>query len=203
MTAQVEFFCSPREEIEVLRYLTKADGVHVFDISQQKLVSWTGFAPDGIPGWTSPLAIHIWQPAHGSLIWHTSQPTIAGATHRSLVMNLFARRDWDEQRLRNGERLIDVDLSPILQYTRGTCRDGKRGPNTVLAPPSNLKRVGPEYERWVMRSLAWIRRRGKIVHDWRKQSTTIPNPLSLLNTIYAFPDVEETLKSRDHEFAIL
>jgi hypothetical protein len=152
MTAQVQFFCSPREEIQVLRY--------------------------------------------------TSQPGITGATHRSLVINLSAHDDWDERGLGEGDRLIDFDLSPVLQYTRGDLQDGKREPNTVLAPPSNLKRVGPEYERWVLTSLAWIRRRGTIVHDWRKPSTTIPNPYSFVNTIYAFPDVEEALKSTHHEFTI-
>jgi hypothetical protein len=135
MTAQVEFFCSPREEIEVLRYLTQAAGVQVFDVTQQKLMRWADFSPGAVPDWTQPIGIHLWNSAHGSLIWHTSCPEVAGPTHGSFVKNFFAQLDWKSLGLGNRDRLIDTDLSPILQYTRGDFRDGRRRPNTVLAPP--------------------------------------------------------------------
>ena len=76
------------------------------------------------------------------------------------------------------------------------------GQNLVLAPPSDLERAGPEYERWVKRSLGWIRRRGTIVHDYRAQASTISNPHFILNTIYAFDDVLDEIRSGNHGFAI-
>lgn len=42
MTAQVEFFCTPDEEREILRYLTKADETQVFDVGRGQMTPWTG-----------------------------------------------------------------------------------------------------------------------------------------------------------------
>ena len=202
MTAQVEFFCSPDEERDVLRYLANESATEFFDVKNDCMKPWSSFSINSLPEWPDPLHLYLWKPKHGPLIWHTSRPAIAGSTHRSFRMNLSAHKRWDELGLSGNDKLLDSDLSPILCYQRGHVHDGKVGPNLVLAPPSNLKRVGAEYERWVKRSLAWIRRRGKIVHDWRKQSATIPNPEMLLSTIYAFPDVREDLASTNHNFAI-
>jgi hypothetical protein len=201
MTARVEFFCSPREEQDVLHYLTKFEGVNVFDVNQGQMTPWPEFAVDVLPEWGDPLQIYVWHPEHGSLIWHTSKPPVAGASHRSFVMNLFASEEWEARGLGKRDKMIDEDLSPLLYYGRGSMRDGKRYPNLLMAPPSNLQRVGPEYERLVLRTLAWVRRRGKIVHDWRKQSTTIPH--TIVNTIYALPDVQGVLQTKDHDFAIM
>ena len=202
MTAQVEFFCSPDEEREVLRHLSNVDAIEFFDVHEDRLTPRNSFSIDDLPDWPDPLHIYLWQPTYGPLIWHTSRPEIAGSTHRSFVMNFFAHEKWDELGLSGNDKMLDTDRSPILCYQRGTVHKNKLGPNLVLAPPSNLRRVGADYERWVKRSLAWIRRRGKIVHDWRQQSETIPNPDMLLNTIYAFPDVREDLASRNHNFAL-
>jgi hypothetical protein len=202
MSAQVEFFCSPSEERQVLQYLTEQGDIQVFDVTSGRLSPWESFSAENVSAWPQPLAIDLWQPVHGSLIWHTTVPAVDGPTHRSLVINLFAHQEWNARGLADGDRMLDSDLSPILHYHRGSIRDGKIGPCSVLAPPSNLQRVSLEYERWVKRSLAWIRRRGKIVHDWRQKSTTIPNLDMLLNTIYAFPDAQEELKSNNHKFAI-
>jgi hypothetical protein len=202
MTAQVEFFCSPDEEREVLSYLVNADAMEIFDVHDDQLTPWKPFSIDDLPDWPDPLHIYVWKPTHGSLIWHTSRPEIAGPTHRSFVINFFAHEKWNELGLSGNDKMLDTDRSPILCYQRGTVHEGKQGPNLVLAPPSNLGRAGADYERWVKRSLAWIRRRGKIIHDWRQQSETIPNPDMLLSTIYAFPDVREDLASENHNFAL-
>jgi hypothetical protein len=203
MTAQVQFFCTPAEERDVLRYLTKSEGTLAYDVTDGRLTKCAPFSVDDIPDQSSPLSFYIHQPAHGSLIWHTSQPAVEGPTHSSFVKNLFAREEWDKRGFGDKDKMIDTDLSPIICYRRGVLQNGRTGPNMVLAPPSNLQRVSPEYYRWVRRSLAWIRRRGAIVHDYRKQSDTIPNPHSIVSTIYAFPGVLEAIESNDHSFAIL
>ncbi len=203
MTAQVEFFCSLDEERTVLRYLTKAEGTLVYDVADGHMTLCDAFSSDDPPVHGMRLSLCIHQPAHGDLIWHTSRPSASGPTHGSLVTNLFARNEWDQRGLSSKDKLIDTDLSPIIYYRRGDVFEDQLGQNNVLAPPSNLHRVGPEYEKWVKRSLAWIRRRGTIVHDYRKQSSTIPNPHSIVTTIYAFPGVLPQLGSRDHPYAIM
>ena len=202
MTAQVEFFCSPAEERELLAYLTKGPDTCVYNIVNRYMRFWDDFLADDVPQPPSPLNIYIYQPSHGSIIWHTSRPSAVGPTHSSLVKNLFAGEAWDELKLGSKGKMLDTDLSPIICYCRGTRHQGRTGQNCVSAPPSSLERVGPEYERWVKRSLAWIRRRGTIVHDYRKRSTTLPNPDSILNTIYAFQGVLEAIQSGHHRFMI-
>src|SRR5690349_11562320 len=112
MTAQVQFFCTPAEEREVLRYLTRPEGTRVYDVAEGKLRTWDAFSADDIPDGPASLSLYIHQPAHGSLAWHTSQPNVAGPTHNSFVMNFLAREVWDDQKLVAGERMIDADLSP-------------------------------------------------------------------------------------------
>jgi hypothetical protein len=202
MTSKVEFFCSPGEERQVLQYLTQTDGTQVFDVRGGHIKLWDTFSTDKLPDWPEALAIYLWQPSHGPLIWHTSRPKIKGPTHASLVINLFTQRVWDEHGLKENDKLLDTDLSPILSYQRGVTQENKLLPNCAIAPPSNLLRAGYEYERWVRRCLAWIRRRGTIVHHWRKEATTIPNPHSLLNTVYAFPEALKEIESGSHGFTI-
>ncbi|REJ71266.1 MAG: hypothetical protein DWQ34_13505 [Planctomycetota bacterium] len=203
MTAQVEFFCSPSEERDVLRYLTKHPGTLVYDVTDGRMQLCDHFSVDDIPEPPASLLLYFHQPAHGDIIWHTTRPTVAGPTHGSLVQNLFAAEEWDKRGLTNNDKMVDSDLSPVLCYKRGVERDDRIGQNTVLAPSSSLNRVNPEYEKWVKRSLAWVRRRGTIIHDYRKQSDTIPNPYSIVNTIYALPDVLADVESNTHSFAIL
>ncbi len=202
MTAQVEFFCSPEEERAVLRYLTKDAGTLVFDLRNGNLNPWDSFSADELPKWPDPLIVCLVDPDHGELAWHSSAPPAVGQTHRSLVMNLFAREEWNKRGLGDGDRLLDIDLSPVLIYRRGVFDNGRTSQNLLWAPPSSLKKVGAEYERRVARSLRWIRRRGAIIHDYRQQSPTIPDPNFLLNTIYAFPDVIESIRSKTHSFVI-
>jgi hypothetical protein len=120
-----------------------------------------------------------------------------------IVMRLFAREDWDHSGTVAGDRLLDQDLSPGTCYKRPEMWEGKIGPCTLIAPPSSIERAGVEYAKWVNRCLGWIRRRGKIVHDWRSPSTVIPNPHHLLNTVYAFPSAMKVLKTSEHSYAIL
>jgi hypothetical protein len=118
-------------------------------------------------------------------------------------MNLIAREEWEAAGLEEGDRMIDLDLSPVLGYRRALVRGARIGPCTLTAPPSSLQRVGPEYERAVKRAWAWVRRHGKNVHDWRKPNPDLANPDHIVSTIYAFPDADRALRSQNHKFAIL
>ncbi len=201
MTAQVEFFCSPAEEREVIDYLTRDEDTVVFDVREGVLSAWNSFTVNRIPTWQDRFSVYLWRRSLGPLVWHTSKPVVTGSTHASFVANMFARVEWDERGLGDEDKLLNVDLSPILCYRRGALRNDTRAPNRILAPPSSLARAGKQYESWVKRSLAWIKRRSKLVHDWRNPSS-IPNPDMLLNSTYAFPDAQLQLASGNHPFAL-
>jgi hypothetical protein len=203
MGAEIRFFCSASEEADVLRYLMEQAETRVFRVYQNQLKPWKNFLIERLPRWPRPLELYLWWPIHGTLIWHTSPPPVAGPTHGSLVMNLIAREEWEAAGLGEGDRMIDLDLSPVLYYRRALVRGARIGPCTLTAPPSSLCRVGPEYERVVKRIWAWIRRHSKNVHDWRKRNPNLPNPNGIVSTIYAFPDAHRILRSQNHKFAIL
>ena len=203
MTASVDFFCSPQEERDVLRYLTRSAGIEVCRLGDGRITPWADFSPDQLPEWSEHFAVSLWQPEYGPLVWYTSQPAVEGPTHSNLVQNLSARQEWDRLGLGEGDRLLDISLSPLLQYWRGAVRSGRRGPSEIVALPGSLDRVGTDYAKWVKRSMAWVRRRGEIVHDWRTPSDTIPNPHWLLSTVYALPDALQELQSAGHGYAIL
>lgn len=202
MTSQIQFFCSPREEVEVLQYLLKNKETKVFNVINGGMNLWDTFSTEELPGWTSSLKIYLWQPSHGSLVWHTSRPEVKGSTHNSLVINLFSRQEWDNRKLTQNDKMLDSDLSPILFFNRGKTLEGRNYPHTIIFPPSSLRRVGLDYERWANRSLGCIRRKGKIIHDWRNQSKTIYNPDSCLNTIFAFPDILKDFAINPNKYAI-
>jgi hypothetical protein len=203
MTAQVQFFCSPQEEHVVLERLTADPALVVFLLDGQRMTELPEFSSHLLSPWPEFVCLYIWAKLLGPIQWHEKRPKVEGTTQRSFVARLFAREHWDKSGIAKGEKLLDQDLSPGICYKRPEIADGRTGPCTLIAPPSNLKRVGTEYEKWVNRYLGWIRRRGKLVHDWRSPSTVLPNQRGLLNTVYAFPEALKEIESGEHSFAIL
>jgi len=128
MTAQVEFFCSNGEERDVLEYLSSHRDLHVFEVKKRRMAQLNPFSIGDLPTWPRRLVLYLWQPGHGPLVWHTARPNAVGATHGSLVSNLFAHLAWDREGLGEGDRMLDTDLSPIVCYYRGEFHDGKMGP---------------------------------------------------------------------------
>ena len=203
MTAQVQYFCDSDDERAILDRLTANNAIVVFQLDGQRMTEIPEFSVEKLAPWPKFACLYLWAMDLGPLQWHDNRPKVEGPTHRSFVMRLFAREDWDRSGAVEGDRLLDQDLSPGLCYKRPEMLDGKMGPCTLIAPPSNLELVGVEYAKWVSRSVAWIRRRGKIVHDWRSPSVVIPNPHHILNTVYAFPSAMKILEGGKHSFAIL
>jgi hypothetical protein len=203
MTAQIQYFCDLNDEQAVLDRLTADEAIAVFDLDGQRMTEIPEFSVEKIAPWPKFVCLYLWANELGPLRWHEDRPKAEGPTHRSFVMRLFAREDWDRSEAVAGDRLLDQDLSPGLCYKRPEMWEGKMGPCTLIAPPSSLERVGAEYAKWVNRCVGWIRRRGKIVHGWRSPSTVIPNPHHILNTVYAFPSAMKIIEGGEHSFAIL
>jgi hypothetical protein len=203
MTAQAQWFCDADEERTILDRLTENETIAVFDLDGQRMTEIPDFSVEKLPPWPTFVGLYLWAKELGPLRWHENCPKVDDATHRALVMRLFAREDWDQSSLGEGDRLLDQDLSPGLCYKRPEMWKDRIGPCTLIAPPSSLERVGARYAKWTKRCIAWIRRRGKIVHDWRSPSETIPNPHQFLNTVYAFPSAMKLLVGGVHSFVFL
>jgi hypothetical protein len=203
MTAQLQWFCDADEERAILGRLTGTETIAVFELDGQRIIEIPEFSGEKLRPWPESVCLYLWAKEFGPLRWHESRPKLEAKTHRSLVMRLFAREHWDLSGAVAGDKLLNQDLSPGLCYKRPEISGGRMGPCTLIAPPSNLNRVGVTYAKWVNRCVGWIRRRGRIVHDWRSPSTVIPNPRQILSTVYAFPSAMKTIECGNHSFVIL
>lgn len=121
MTAQVQWFCDAVEERAVLDRLTGNETVAVFDLDGQRMTDIPEFSVDKLAPWPKFVCLYLWAKELGPLRWHENRPKLEGPTHRSFVMRLFAREDWDRSGAAKGKRLLDQDLSPGLCYKRPEC----------------------------------------------------------------------------------
>jgi hypothetical protein len=202
MAAGIKFFCTPPEELEVLRYLLSSDGVVAFDrriARPQVLPTIDAMAP---PSWPTPFACFLWLRSSGPLEWHSAKPEVGGKTHGDLVHSLIASMSWDGAPPPAGMAMLDTNRSPVLLYRRGPMDGRTIGPCDLTSMPSAADRVSPVFAQWVRRCFSWIRRRSTRVHDWRSQHPSLANPLSLLSSIYAFPKALEAITSGKHDFVI-
>ena len=202
MSSQVEFFCSAREERALWLFL-ESRGAVFRDVVCDASSDWLGIEDLMAPPWGEPCFLIAWARDYGDLVWHGERPVVDTATHAVLVASLSAQSRWGDSKPSDWVRALDTEHSPIVYLKRPGVLGGRRSPNSVLAPASRIDRVGLDYAAWVGRVVGWARRRGQIVHDYRTPSDVIHNPLSLLNTIYALPDVQESVATSPGNFVIM
>ena len=203
MAAGIFFFCTPSEELDVLRYVLSTGEILAFDrriASPQVLPTIDALTP---PTWPAPFECFLWLRSSGPLEWHTSRPTDLGKTHGDLVHTVVTRLNWDASPPPEGKAILDTNRSPVLLYRRGPSSGATIGPCELVSTPSAPERVSPDFAQWVRRCLSWIRRRSTRIHDWRRPHPTLPNPLSILSSIYAFPRALQKIDAGKHEFVVL
>ena len=204
MTAQIEFFCSLSEERTLFEYLLKDPGVAACRVDHSGPV--TAIDGDAVIECSlaaGPLDLLFVHEETSGLIWHDAKPKLSGdGTHGQLVSSVLAQFAWEQGGFHDGDRMLDTERTPLMWYRRGVETGGRMGQNTLLAPASNLQRVGNRYQSWVRRVHAWVRRRGKRVHGFRNPSSNLHNPHFLMNTIYAFPEVLEPIESGEGKYEI-
>ena len=85
--------------------------------------------------------------------------------------------------------IVDSNRSPILYWEPARTLDGALIPGSIGSQADALHDVSPEYERWVNRVTAWVRRHGTVV--WGLQRSKVRPDLKIenpfLNTLYALP----------------
>jgi hypothetical protein len=203
MASQVQWFGNADDERTVLRRVAPAATVSAFALDGGRLVELPEFSVDRLPPWPASVCVLLWRQDCGPLHWHERRPELAGDTHRAFVVRLWAREHWVRSAMADGDRLLDNDRSPVLCYQRPEILDGRQGPSKLMAPPGSPERVGADYATWAKRCLSWVRRQGRIVHDWRSPAATIPNPRQLLTTTHAFPSALLAIERGEHGFAVL
>lgn len=202
MAAGINFFCTPPEELDVLRYLLSSHEVVAFDrriARPQVLPTIDAMAP---PVWPASFECFLWLRSSGPLEWRLSKPELGGKTHGDLLDSLVTSLNWERAPPPSGMAMLDTNRSPVLLYRRGRTDGRTIGPCDLVSTPSAADRVSPVFAQWVRRCFSWIRRRSTRIHDWRRQHPSLANPLSILSSIYAFPQAFDAINSGKHNFVI-
>ena len=107
---------------------------------------------------------------------------------------MFNRLTWE--RLKPTEGLVDSNASPVLLWTPATQGPDGLGSGTIGSQADSMSAVSKDYERWVNRTMNWVRRKGTRV--WGLESQHQRADLDLrrtdVTTVYALPDALRTLE---------
>jgi|GEM_PF-5876476 len=202
MTAQLEFYCSAREEEQLFTYLQATGDLVGIPPTLHDPSDLRYLDLNERPGWPAPCDVLLWKRSLGQLRWYGEAPVVEGVTHEEFVHRLFAREEWDELAPGPDEALLDFDLSPVLYYRRSLVRGGQVGPCLLLSGAANAERVSHEFAKWMNRCFSWIRRHSTRVHGPENMNPALPNPYSICNSIYAFPDALSEIEGGKHPYVV-
>jgi len=117
------------------------------------------------------------------------------ALRSNSTAGLFNRLNF-ERRPDPTTAVVDPNRSPILYWEPARTLAGELFPGSIGSQADALRGVSSEYERWVHRVTAWVRRRGTPVWGLRQSKVRpdlhIKNPF--LNTLYALPGAMRLLE---------
>ena len=110
---------------------------------------------------------------------------------------LFNRMNWDRLRLTSTDGLVDSNASPVLLWTPAFQDDEGFRSGFIGSQADSMSAISKDYERWVNRSMNWVRRRGTRVWGWRPEHQRRDLDLRRpdLTTVYALPDAMRLLRS--------
>lgn len=109
---------------------------------------------------------------------------------------LFNRLNWARARPSGAEGLIDSNRSPVLLWTPGKTIGAAILVSSIGSQADDMRTISSDYERWVNRVMAWIRRRGTKVWGIERSEVSphLDVDLSFLNNVYALPGALEAMK---------
>ena len=117
-----------------------------------------------------------------------SEPTRAG---------LFNRLSWDALGPSQDEGLVDSNASPVLLWVPAALDGTRLVSGHIGSQADSMSAVSSEYERWVKRVMAWVRRTGTVV--WGLETTAIRPDLHIersdVSTVYALPGALSVLEA--------
>jgi len=117
------------------------------------------------------------------------EPTRAG---------VFNRLNWDRLRPPPDRALVDSNASPVLFWEPAGLSNEVIGVSQLGSQADAMAAVSVDYERWVNRTIGWIRRKGSKVWGL-EQGTVRPDldiQLGFVNSVYALPGALRALEQR-------
>ncbi|WP_133247064.1 hypothetical protein [Pseudarthrobacter sp. AG30] len=113
------------------------------------------------------------------------------------VSAVFNRLNWETFAPAEDEALMDANASPIILWSPARLRPDAILPSSLGSQADLMAQVSKDYERWVNRSMSWIRRNGTRVWglEWRQTRPDLDIDLSFISTVIALPGALQALES--------
>ncbi len=190
MVAAVHYFATAQDQESLLDYLGEPESVTllpwpVLDSSQATLSRHQALAGSRVTVTSTALGPpSLIRPGDAAM----NEPSKAG---------VFNRLNWRRLSPSHGAGLIDSNLSPVLFWELGQSDDSALRVSQIGSQADSMSAVSPEYERWVNRTMGWVRRRG--IKVWGLQRRDVRPDLDValpfVNVTYALPDALAALEA--------
>ncbi|MCA0155829.1 hypothetical protein LB823_06430 [Tsukamurella sp. M9C] len=103
---------------------------------------------------------------------------------------LFNRLNWDRLAPGATEGIVDSNASPVLYWEPATCTAEGLTIGSIGSQADSMRAVSADFERWVNRTLAWVRRNGTQVWGLTAahRRTDLDVLLPTVSSVYALPE---------------
>ncbi|WP_152642653.1 hypothetical protein [Pseudarthrobacter chlorophenolicus] len=113
------------------------------------------------------------------------------------VSSVLNRLNWERLTPAEDEALIDSNASPTILWSPARLDAEVILPSSLGSQADSMAQISKDYERWVNRSMSWIRRKGTRVWglEGRQMRPDLNIDLSFINTVFALPGALQSLES--------
>lgn len=113
------------------------------------------------------------------------------------VSSVFNRLNWETLAPVEDEALMDANASPTILWSPARLHAEAILPSSLGSQADSMAQISKDYERWVNRSMSWIRRNGTRVWglEGRHMRPDLDIDLNFISTVFALPGALQELES--------
>lgn len=113
------------------------------------------------------------------------------------VNAVFNRLNWEKFAPAEDEALMDANASPTILWSPARLNAEAIFPSSLGSQADSMAKISQDYERWVNRSMSWIRRNGTRVWGLEGIQTRpdLDIDLSFISTVFALPGALQAMES--------
>ena len=195
VVAAVHFLATSDDHVMMLDYLREPEAVtlHPWPVVTIPAETWTrerAFAARQV------MIVH--RDLGPASVIRQGDPAMSEGTKAGV----FNRLNWERLGPNGEDGLVDSNTSPVIFWEPGQMADGALHGSLLGSQADSMSTISAEYERWVNRTMAWIKRRGTKV--WGLERGEIRPDLDIgfphVTSVYALPGalaaMEEGLPAR-------
>lgn len=119
------------------------------------------------------------------------------AMQGSSVPAVFNRLNSEKLSPAEDEALMDSNASPTILWSPARLHAEAIFPSSLGSQADSMAEISRDYERWVNRSMSWIRRHGTRVWglEGRQARPDLDIDLSFISTVFALPHALQAMES--------